>query len=123
MASEATEPRWRAPKDLPDFLTLWPNDEIVLSGHRIGLHSVFDRVQRGFSADEICTEFPTLEPDLIQQMLACYASHRREVDAYVAEYRADLLKQEAAAECSGGVLDIRQLAGGRAAASDARNDS
>ena len=35
--------------NLPDFLTLWPNDEIVLTGHRIGLYSIIDQFQRGRS--------------------------------------------------------------------------
>jgi hypothetical protein len=26
--------------DLPDFLTRWPDGEIVLTGHRIGLYHV-----------------------------------------------------------------------------------
>ena len=35
--------------DLPDFLAEWPEGEIVLTGHRIGLYSVIDLYQRGFS--------------------------------------------------------------------------
>jgi hypothetical protein len=53
---------WRVAMNLPDFLTLWPNDEIVLTGHRIGLYSVIDRFQHGRSVEEIHAEFPILEP-------------------------------------------------------------
>jgi hypothetical protein len=37
--------------DLPHFRTLWPNAEIVVTGHRIGLYSVIDRYQQGRTID------------------------------------------------------------------------
>jgi uncharacterized protein (DUF433 family) len=94
--------------DLPHFLTRWPNGEIVLTGHRIGLYSVIDRYQRGHSPDQIHDEFPTLEPDLIRGVIAFREAHQAEVDAYVAEYRADLDRQEAASEPSPAALRIRR---------------
>jgi uncharacterized protein (DUF433 family) len=100
---------WRVAMNLPDFLTLWPNDEIVLTGHRIGLYSVIDEHQRGRSVEEIHAEFPTLELALIQKVLAFHASHQAEVDAYVSEYRADLDRQESASQPSEAVSKIRRL--------------
>lgn len=94
--------------DLPPFLTRRPNGEIVLTGHRIGLYSVIDRSQRGHTPDQIHDEFPTLEPDLIGRVIAFREAHPAEVDAYVAEYRADLDRQGAAAEPSAAVLRIRR---------------
>lgn len=94
--------------DLPDFLTRWPNGEIVLTGHRIGLYSVIDLHQRGFSPDQVHDEFPTLDPDLIRKVVAFGDAHRAEVDAYVAEYRADLDRQEAASPPSPALLRIRR---------------
>jgi uncharacterized protein (DUF433 family) len=101
--------------DLPDFLIQWPNGEIVLTGHRIGLYSVIDLSHRGFSPDQIRDEFPTLEPELIRSVIAFHDGHRAEVDAYVAEYRADLDRQEVAAEPSPAVLRVRRLMAERAA--------
>jgi uncharacterized protein (DUF433 family) len=109
--------------DLPSFLTRWPNGEIVLTGHRIGLYSVVDRHQQGFSPDQIHDEFPTLEPDLIRSVIAFHASHRDEVDAYVAEYRADLDRQEAASQPSPALLRIRRLMAERAASSQTPGES
>jgi uncharacterized protein (DUF433 family) len=106
--------------DLPDFLALWPNDEIVLTGHRIGLYSVIDRHQRGRSVEEIHAEFPTLETELIRKVLAFHASHQAEVDAYVSKYRADLDRQEAAFQTSGAVLNIRRLMAQSSASSESR---
>src|SRR5262245_39441947 len=94
--------------DLPDFLTRWPNGEIVLTGHRIGLYSVIDRYQQGCTPDEIHNEFPTLVPDLIRDVIAFRESHPAEVDAYVAQYRADLDRQEAASEPSPAALRVRR---------------
>jgi len=93
--------------ELPHFLTQWPNGEIVLTGHRIGLYSVVDRYQQGQTPDQIHAEFPTLEPDLIRRVIAFREAHPDEVDSYVAEYRADLDRQEAASEPSPAVLRIR----------------
>jgi uncharacterized protein (DUF433 family) len=94
--------------DLPDFLTRWPNGEIVLTGHRIGLYSVIDRSEQGCSPDRIHEEFPTLEPDLIRSVIAFREAHQAEVDAYVTEYRAELDRQEAASEPSLALLRIRR---------------
>jgi uncharacterized protein (DUF433 family) len=94
--------------DLPHFLTRWPNGEIVLTGHRIGLYSVIDRYHRGHTPDQIHDEFPTLEPGVIRSVIAFREAHRAEVDAYVAEYRADLDRQEAASAPSPAALRIRR---------------
>jgi uncharacterized protein (DUF433 family) len=102
------------PMDLPDFLTRWPDGEIVLTGHRIGLYSVIDLHQRGFSPDQVHDEFPTLHPDLIQKVVAFRDAHQAEVDAYVAEYQADLDRQEAAFLPSPAVLRIRSRIAERA---------
>jgi uncharacterized protein (DUF433 family) len=95
--------------DLPDFLTRWPNGEIILTGHRIGLYSVIDLSQRGFSPDQICAEFPTLTPELIRSVLEFHEAHRSEVEAYVDSYRTELDRQEAASRPSPAVLRIRRL--------------
>ncbi len=105
--------------DLPDFLTRWSNGEIVLTGHRIGLYSVIDLSQRGFSPDKIREEFPTLEPELIESVIAFHEVHRTDVDADVAEYRDDLDHQELAYAPSPAVLRIRRLLAERAATTGA----
>jgi uncharacterized protein (DUF433 family) len=109
--------------DLPDFLTRWPNGEIILTGHRIGLYSVIDLSQRGFSPEQIRDELPTLEPELIRSVMAFHAAHRAEVEAYVSEYRAELDRQEAAAQPSPAVLRIRRLMAERAAHGRAPGES
>jgi uncharacterized protein (DUF433 family) len=95
--------------NLPEFLTMWPENEIVLTGHRIGVFSIIDRFQRGYSAEEIHAEFPTLEPKLIKMILDFHASHESEVEAYVAEYRAQLDRQEADFQPGLAVLKVRSL--------------
>ena len=114
---------WRTCMDLPDFLTLWPGGEIVLTGHRIGLYSVIDLLNRGSSPEEIRDEFPTLELDLIRRIVAFHESHRAEVDAYVATYRADLDRQVTAAVPGPAVHRIRRLMAERAATGQSSTDS
>jgi hypothetical protein len=50
--------------NLPDFLTQWPSDEIVLTGHRITLYHVMKRHRAGMSPEQIVE-------DLWQRMGGC----------------------------------------------------
>ena len=82
---------------LPPFLTEWPGDEIMLTGHRISLYHVVSHYKEGMSAEQLYEYFPTLTLDLINQVLAFYHENQVEVDDYVARYRVELDQQEAAA--------------------------
>ena len=73
--------------------------------------------------EEIHAEFPTLEPDLIQRVLEFHASHQAEVDAYVAEYRAELDRQEAAFQPGEAVMKVRRLMAEGAAKTKSRAGS
>ncbi len=83
--------------NLPDFLTVWADREIMLTGHRIGLYSVIARYQEGMNVEQIHETYPSLEPELIQKVIDFYQANKAEVDHYVAETRAELDRQEAAA--------------------------
>jgi uncharacterized protein (DUF433 family) len=83
--------------NLPPFLTEWPGDEIMLTGHRISLYHVVSHYQEGMSAEQLLEEYPTLSLDLISKVLAFYHDNRAEVDDYVARYHEELDRQEAAA--------------------------
>ncbi len=109
--------------NLPNFLTQWPNGEIVITGHRIGLYSLIDLVESGRSPDEIRDELPSLDLELIRRVIAFREAHRPEVDTYVAEYRADLERQESASNPSPALLRIRRLIAERAASGQSSADS
>ncbi len=94
--------------NLPDFLINHADGEIRLSGHRIGLYHVVDRYQEGYSPEMLHEEFPTLPLALIHEVIAFYLENQTEVDAYVAAYRAELERQEAASEPSSSLLRIRK---------------
>jgi uncharacterized protein (DUF433 family) len=94
---------------LPPFLT-WDDDgEIHLTGHRIGLYTLARCLQEGMSVEEIAEEYPSLPLERVRQVLDFIEENRAEVEAYAAEYRADLEQQEAAPP-GPGVLRIRRLA-------------
>src|SRR5437868_6277222 len=80
---------------LPEFLTEVEPGEIRLTGHRIGLYHAVSRYQEGFSPQLLHEEYPTLSLELINKVLAFYEANRAEVDAYVADYRAELDRQVA----------------------------
>jgi uncharacterized protein (DUF433 family) len=94
--------------DLPDFLTLWPYGEIVLTGRRISLYDVLNRSEQGDSPETIA-ELYELTPERVRQVLAFADANRAEVDAYMADYRADLARQQAAYQPSPAVLRIRRM--------------
>ncbi len=79
---------------LPDFLTEWPDDMIVLTGHRVGLYHVVSKYKDGMTAEELHEEYPTLSLELIRKVLAFYHENKAEADAYVARYEERLRRQE-----------------------------
>jgi uncharacterized protein (DUF433 family) len=93
--------------DLPGYLQ-HSDGEIRLTGHRIGLFHVVDRYQEGYSPEMIGEEFATLPLALIHRVIAFYLENQPEVDAYVADYRAELDRQEAAQPSSAAALEIRK---------------
>ena len=80
---------------LPDFLTREATGEIRLTGHRIGLYHVIEQRNRGFSAENILEEYPTLSLDLIHKVLAFPEANRADVNAYVDHDRQQPGRQEA----------------------------
>jgi uncharacterized protein (DUF433 family) len=83
--------------NLPEFLVEWPDGEIMLRGHRIGLHHVIVYRREGYSAEQLHEQFPTLPIELIRDVLAFHDANRAEVDAYVDRCREEIDRQEAAA--------------------------
>ncbi len=81
---------------LPDFLTIWPDEEIVLTGHRIGLCHVVHYYNEGFSPEMLAEQFPSLPLALIQKVIAFYLDNKAEVDELAKVHRADVDKQRAA---------------------------
>src|SRR5262245_2055180 len=80
---------------LPDFLTEWPGNEIVLTGHRIGIYTIIRCYREGYTAAQMAEEFPTLPLELIEKVLAFYLANRPEWDRYADEYRAEIERQAA----------------------------
>ena len=73
-------------ENLPEFLTRWDDGSIRLAGHRIGLHIILDDVkQGGMSAEQIQARYETLEPGLVEKVLAYCREHQAEVDEYYEE--------------------------------------
>ena len=82
--------------NLPDFLVEEPGNEIRLKGHRINFYHVISvHVERGFDAEQLHEEYPTLTVEELTNVLEFYRQNRAEVDDYVRAYREDLDRQEA----------------------------
>lgn len=83
--------------DLPDFLTRdAKHNQIDLTGHRIGRFHVVYHHRLGESVERIVDGFPSLEIDLVRRVIDFYEANRAEVDAYMADYQAELDRQQAA---------------------------
>ena len=85
--------------DLPEFLMLRDDSDIVLTGHRIGLHHLIQHYNEGFSPEMLTEQFPSLPLALVHKVIAFYLDNKVEVDAYVARYAADVDSVER--ECQG----------------------
>ncbi len=94
---------------LPDFLTRHADNDIRLTGHRIGLYTVVRLYREGQSAEQIAEELPSLGLALVYKTLAFYLENQAEVDVYMDAYRAELDRQEAAYVPGPGALKLRRL--------------
>lgn len=79
--------------NLPDFLEHQPFGEIRLTGHRICLEHVIAFYREGYTPEQLHEEYPTLSPELIQQVIDFYLQNRSEVDAYVDECERECERQ------------------------------
>jgi uncharacterized protein (DUF433 family) len=93
---------------LPDFLTRDADDEIHLTGHRIGLYTVVRLYREGNTAEQLAEELESLELALVYKVLAFYLENRTEVDAYVDAYRAELERQEQTYQQGPNIEELRR---------------
>ena len=70
---------------LNDVVTILENGGRRITGTRVSLDSVVHAYWSGQSVDAIVTDFPTLNPALVQKVIEYYLSNRPEVDQYLAE--------------------------------------
>ena len=94
---------------LPDCLHWNPDGEIRVVGRRISLFDILkSHAEFGQSPEKIAENYE-LSPGLVHEVIAFACEHRPDVDPYMADYRAELERQEAAYEPTSAVLRIRQL--------------
>jgi uncharacterized protein (DUF433 family) len=79
--------------ELPDFLTRRADGEIVVDGTRVTLFHVMTAFANGLGAEDIADQFPTLSLASVYKTIGFALDHREKVDAYMAEYRAELDRQ------------------------------
>ncbi len=102
--------------NLPDFPIDGLDGDIRLSGHRIGLYHFVYHYNEGYSAEMIACQYPTLSLPHIHKVIAFYLENRTDVDAYVAQYRADLGRLRAEGEHAPSLIEVRRRIAQRAAA-------
>lgn len=93
---------------LPDFLSRWPDGEIFLTGHRVGLYHIIKYYREGYSLEMLVEQFPTLTREHIQRVLNFYASNQTEVDDYVAQSRAEIERQAALPQKGPSANELKQ---------------
>jgi uncharacterized protein (DUF433 family) len=92
----------------PDFLCQDTLGSIRLTGHRIGLFHVVEDYNDGYTAEMLAEQFPTLPLSLIYKVLAFYLENRAEVDAAVAEGRAEIDRHRASAPKGPSLAELRR---------------
>jgi uncharacterized protein (DUF433 family) len=93
---------------LPPYLHWHPDGEIRLAGHRIGLYHFVFYYNQGYTAEMMLGQFPTLDLALIHKVIAFYLDHERQVDEYVAQYRADLEALRAVGRHAPSIIELRK---------------
>ncbi|MEO7317617.1 MAG: DUF433 domain-containing protein [Chthoniobacteraceae bacterium] len=68
----------------------------MVGGQRMTVHGVVDRLQLGWSEDEMLEDFPTLERAHLAACLAYYEDHREEMDRLIAADHAPPSNEELA---------------------------
>lgn len=75
---------------LPDCLHWSSDGEIRVVGHRIGLFHLIYYYNEGYNAEMLLCQYPTLELVVIHKVIVFYLENREAVNAYVADYQAEL---------------------------------
>lgn len=82
--------------------------EIRLTGRRIGLYHVLDASEQGEGPEAVVERFG-LDPEHVRRVLSFAADRKVEVAAYMADYRTELDRIEAAHPPSPALLRMRRL--------------
>lgn len=69
-----------------------PDGVIRVGGTRIPLETVVAATDAGAAPEEICRDFPSLDPPDVRAVVAHVLRHREEVDRYLARRRAEAEK-------------------------------
>ncbi|HSZ59646.1 MAG TPA: DUF433 domain-containing protein [Tepidisphaeraceae bacterium] len=98
---------------LPDFLSINDDGEVIFTGHRIRLVDIAVRYNEGHSAESIALEiFPTLKLATVHKAIAFYLENQAEVDSLIEENQRELQRQ---ASQVAGTPSLPQLRGRMAA--------
>ena len=81
------------------------------------------RYQQGDSAELIHDQYPTLDVNLIRDVITFYRENRTEVDAYMDQVRARIEEFHAGYQPGPGILRIRELREGGELEAPDRTDS
>jgi len=94
--------------DLPDFLTRDSHDQILCTGHRIGLLDIVHFFREGFCPEMIAGQFPTLSLALVYKVIGFYLENQIEVDVYIDHEQEHLARQRRTSPQGPSVEQLRQ---------------
>ncbi len=73
---------------IEDYFDFQRPDDIRIRGHRIGIETILTAYLAGVSPEAIQQRYPTLSLEQVYATITYYLGHKREVDAYLDDYRA-----------------------------------
>lgn len=74
--------------DVEKYFETHAPDDIRIKGTRVGIETVLDDYLNGASPEEIAARYRTLTLEQVYATITYYLSHQREVEAYLARWRA-----------------------------------
>ncbi len=89
-------------------LTIKPGGVVRVGGTRVPLDTVAYAYDTGASPEEIVERFPSLELPDVYATIAYVLRHRGEVDAYLAERKAEAEEIRRKVEAQPGTIELRR---------------
>lgn len=81
--------------ELEDYIRKDEYGEWFVKGHRVPIQSLlWAHIEQGMDGKRLAKRFPTLSKETIYAVLTYYYSNKDEVDKYLRETEAEILRQE-----------------------------
>ena len=95
-------------ESLPDYLVADADGFIRISGHRIGYHHLVAFFNKGYSAESLWEEFPTLPLATIYIVIAYHLENQAASNDYIEQCHEEVRQQAATVSATPDLAELRR---------------